>query len=65
MTVYRNDPIRVHITEQDIIDLTHPKGIDSCFHPSDQKDEWFCQYMTSDIDPFTPDQEFYKEISNI
>ena len=61
MTVYRNDPIRVNITEQDIWSLTHPSGIDSAFYPSDKKDEWFCQLMTSDISPFNPDQEFYKE----
>jgi len=61
MTVYRNDPIRVRITEKDIWDLTHPNGIDSCFYPSDKKDEWFCQLMTSDISPFNQGEEYYRE----
>lgn len=61
MTVFRNDPIRVRITEQDIWNLTHPNGIDSCFYPSDKPDEWFCQLMTSDISPFTPHEEHYYE----
>lgn len=62
MTVYKNDPIRVRITEQDIMSLTHPRGIDSCFHPTEEhSDEWFCQLVTSDINPFNPSEEFYRE----
>ena len=61
MTVFKNDPIRVHITEQDIMSLTHPRGIDSAFHPTEHFDEWFCQLVTSDINPFNQDEEFYKE----
>jgi len=61
MTVYKNDPIRVRITLEDIADLTHPNGIDSAFHPSDKPDEWFCQLVTSDISPFKPSEEHYYE----
>jgi len=62
MTVFRNDPIRCRITLDQIWNLTHPKGIDSCFYPSpDREDEYFCQLVTSDINPYSPQEEKYKE----
>lgn len=61
MTVYTNDPIRVKITEEDIIRLTHKRGIDSAFAPSAYIDEWYLKLVTSDTNPHNPAQEHYKE----
>lgn len=61
MTVYSNDPIRVKITEEDIIRLTHKRGIDSTFAPSVYTDEWYLKLVTSDTNPHNPRQEHYKE----
>ena len=61
MTVFRNDPIRIKITLQDIVDLTHPKGIDSGVHPTEHPDEWIVQLVTSDLNPHNPNEEHYKE----
>lgn len=62
LTVYSNDPIRVKITEEDIIRLTHSKGIDSAFAPSDvYVDEWYLKLVTSDTNPHSPEQEHHKE----
>ena len=61
-TVYTNDPIRVKITEKDILKLTHKKGIDSAFAPSPvYVDEWYLRLVTSDINPWKPQEEHYKE----
>ena len=62
MTTYSNDPIRVKITLDDIWNLTHKPGIDSTFHPSgDQPDEYYCKLVASSINPYSPQQENYKE----
>lgn len=62
MPVFSNDPVRVKITEKDIIKLTHPKGIDSTFTPSSVYiDEWYLKLVTSDTNPHSPEQEHYKE----
>jgi len=61
MTVFSNDPLRVKITLDDIWNLTHKAGIDSTFHESDQKDEYYCKLVTNSINPHSPQQENYKE----
>jgi hypothetical protein len=61
LTTYTNDPLRVKITLDDILKLTHAKGIDSTFYPSEQKDEYFCKLVASDINPHSPSEEKYKE----
>ena len=61
MTSFSNDPVRCKITLDQIWSLTHTPGIDSCFHPSDIEDEYFCKLSTSSINPFSPEQEHYKE----
>lgn len=61
MTVFSNDPLRCKITKQDILRLIHRPGIDSCFHPTEQKDEYYCKLVASDINPYSPEQEHYKE----
>jgi hypothetical protein len=60
MTVFANDPIRVKITLDDIWNLTHSPGIDSCFHPSDTENEYYCKLVASDTNPFSPQQEKYQ-----
>lgn len=61
MTVFKNDPIRVHMTLDDVWNMCHAKGIDSCVYESDQKDEFFIQFACSDINPYNPIEERYKE----
>lgn len=63
MTTYSNDPLRVKITLDDIWRLTHKKGIDSTFVPSgcEDEDEYYCKFVTSSINPNSPEQENYKE----
>lgn len=61
MTTYSNDPLRVKITLDDIWNLTHKSGIDSTFHETDQEDEYYCKFVTSSINPHSPQQENYKE----
>jgi hypothetical protein len=61
MTVYTNDPIRCKITIDEIWKLTHRKGIDSTFYPSDQINEFYCKLVASDTNPHNPEEEKYKE----
>jgi hypothetical protein len=61
MTVYTNDPIRVHITLDDIWNMCHSKGIESCAYPTDQKDEFFIKFVCSDTNPYNQLEEKYKE----
>lgn len=61
-TVFSNDPIRIKITLDDLWSLTNAKGIDSCAYEStDQKDEFFIKFACSDINPYNPQEEKYKE----
>jgi hypothetical protein len=59
--VFKNDPVRCHITLDDILSLTHPQGIDSAIHPTEHPDEWIVQLVTSDLNPNSPNEEHYKE----
>ena len=63
MTTYSNDPLRVRITLDDIWNLTHKKGIDSTFVPSNDEDPniYYCKLVASSINPNSPEQENYKE----
>lgn len=61
MTVFSNDPIRIKITMDDLWNLTHSKGIDSCAYQSDIKDEFFIQFISSDINPHNPNEEKYRD----
>jgi hypothetical protein len=61
LTTYTNDPVRVKITLDQIWSLSHAKGIDSTFYPSEQKDEYFCKLVASSINPHSPSEEKYKE----
>lgn len=63
MTIFTNDPIRIRITLNDLLNLTHKKGIDSCAYQSEEdiKNEFFIQFISSDIDPFNPDEEKYRD----
>lgn len=61
MTVFSNDPIRIKITMKDILRLTHCKGMDSAAYPTDQKDEFWIKFACSDINPFNPLEERYKD----
>lgn len=71
MTIFSNDPIRVKITLDDLWNLTHSKGIDSCAYPSPyEKDEYYIKFACSDLNPHNPQEEKYrddidKEISNL
>ena len=61
MTVYTNDPIRVHLTLNDVWNMCHAKGIESCAYPTDQEDEYYIKFACSDINPYNPQEEKYKE----
>lgn len=62
MTVYTNDPIRVRMTLDDVWNMCHAKGIDSCAHQTDDReDEFFIKFACSDINPYNPSEEKYKE----
>src|SRR5215216_5266389 len=61
MTTYSNDPVRCRLTLDDIWNMTHPHGIDSTFYPSDQPNEFFLKLVASDTNPFSPNEEKYKE----
>jgi hypothetical protein len=62
MTTFSNDPLRVKITLDDIWNLTHKKGIDSTFVPSnDDPNIYYCKLVASSINPNSPEQETYRE----
>lgn len=62
MTIFCNDPIRVKITMNDLLNITHKKGIDSCAYQSkDVEDEFFIMFSSSDINPYNPNEEKYRD----
>lgn len=62
MTVYSNNPIRIKITEKDLWNITHARGIDSCAYPvPETKDEFYIKFCCTDINPFNPSEEKYRD----
>lgn len=61
MTVFSNNPIRVRMTLDDIWNMCNAKGIDSCAYQSDQPNEFFIKFACSDINPYFPQDEKYKD----
>jgi len=63
MTVYTNDPIRVRMTLDDVWNMCHAKGIESCAHPTEDQpeNEFYIKLACSDINPYNQQEEKYKE----
>lgn len=63
MTVFSNDLVRCKITLNDLLNLTHSKGIDSCAYPTEDQpeNEFYLRLICSDTDPHNPENEKYKE----
>lgn len=66
MTVYSNDPVRVNITWNDLVNKVYkaPKGLDVTFVRDknySENDIWLCQFIASDIFPYNQIQERYKD----
>ena len=64
MPVFANDPVRVQMTWNDLLNKVYksPKGLDVTFIKDKCYDDiWLCQFVASDIFPYDQDQEKYKE----